>query len=227
MSEQGRTIYECRFVREEIPIGGEVASKLWKNAAPAKFYVPLTHADPISNTEAGVLWSENCLYTFFRAYDKDIFAYHTERDSTTCQDDVLELFFKTRLNKEPYYNFEINALATVYDAYNLKSDEKAGGSRRWSKWNCEGLKVAARIQGTLNDPTDVDEYWELEIAVPFASLDLGGKSRPEPADEWLCHLARYDYSVYLPEGCELSSTARLNKVNFHLCEEWNCLRFVT
>ena len=32
------------------------------------------------------------------------------------------------------------------------------------------------IDGTLNDPTDIDNYWQMEVAIPFAELpSLAGK----------------------------------------------------
>jgi hypothetical protein len=78
----------------------------------------------------------------------------------------------------------------------------------------------------LNDPSDVDEYWQLEVAIPFADLPTLDGRAPRAGDQWLFHLARYDYSVYLPEGVELSSCAPLRKVDFHRYEDWITLRFV-
>lgn len=177
-------------------------------------------------TEISLLWDDNYFYVGFKAYDKDIFSYYTERDSVTCDEDVLEVFIKPDLEREPYYNFEINALNTVYDACNIKKN--AGGKRmhRWKRWNCEGFKSAVTIKGTLNNWEDVDEYWILEVAIPFAGLPtLKGKT-PKPGDIWLFHLARYDYSVYLPDGVETSSSAHYTEFNFHHWEDWSRLRFV-
>ncbi|MCK4416917.1 MAG: hypothetical protein KAV99_01965 [Candidatus Latescibacteria bacterium] len=55
----------------------------------------------------------------------------------------------------------------MYDAFNIRR-QTAGGDHRWSKWDCEGLKVGVHIEGTLNNPEDEDEYWQLEVAIPFA-----------------------------------------------------------
>jgi hypothetical protein len=102
----------------------------------------------------------------------------------------------------------------------------AGGDHRWSKWNCESLKLGVEIKGTLNNWKDKDEYWQLEVAVPFRDLPTLGGQIPESGDTWLFHLARYDYSVYLPEGVELSSSSPLSKVDFHRYEDWLPLKFV-
>jgi hypothetical protein len=187
--------------------------------------LPVTHEEPLSKTEGRILWDDRCLYVGFKAHDKDIFSYFTERDSRTCDEDVLEVFLKPDAAKDPYYNFEINAINTVYDALNLKRGAGGSDHHRWSRWDCAGLKSAVFIQGTLNDPSDVDEFWQLEVAIPFAGLPtLTGP--PRVGDRWLFHLARYDYSVYLPEGVELSSCAPLTRVDFHRYEHWISLHFV-
>ena len=33
-----------------------------------------------------------------------------------------------------------------------------------------GLRVAVRVDGTLNDPTDEDRGWTVEIALPWAGM---------------------------------------------------------
>lgn len=217
--------YNCYYTNKAIKIDGVLNEPVWHKPNKLNFFIPVTHKKPLSKTEASLCWDAKYLYAGFRAYDKDIWGYYKNRDDPTCTEDVLEIFFKTDLKKEPYYNFEINALGTVYDAFNIK--KKAGGSdkHRWKHWNCRGLKVGVNIKGTLNNYEDLDEYWQLEVAIPFASLpSLKGKI-PKNGDTWLFHLSRYDYSVYLPIGVELSSTAYLKEVNFHRYEDWNILKF--
>jgi len=81
------------------------------------------------------------------------------------------------------------------------------------------------IKRTLNDPSDVDEYWRLEAAIPFSSLDMGGASRPASGLIWKFLLAHYDYSVYLPEGVALSHSAPLSEIIFHRYEDWETMMF--
>ena len=49
---------------------------------------------------------------------------------------------------------------------------------------------------------------------------------PVAGDKWAFHLSRYDYSMYLDGGVELSSTALLSKVDFHKAKDWSTLEFV-
>lgn len=219
-----RAAYNCPFSETPITVDGELNEPIWEKAQTIPLVIPVSFQQPISKTEAKVVYDKNYLYVAFKAYDEDIWSLLTERDSSTCNEDVLEVFFKTHPDKDPYFNFEINALGTVLDAYNLKRNA-AGNYKRWSQWDCAGLKMAIKVKGTLNDWTDRDEYWILEVAIPFAGIPtLGGKA-PTKGDKWLFSLARYDYSIYLPEGRELTASAPLSVLNFHWHEDWRELIF--
>lgn len=221
-------VYECRFTSASISVNGLIDKPAWQIAPVLEFFVPVCHATPQSISYGRMLWDETYLYVSIKAYDKDIWGYHTERDSQTCNEDVLEVFLKPDRNHTAYYNFEINPLGTVYDAFNVKRGAGGEDHHRWSRWNCEGLLVGVNIKGTLNKWDDVDEYWCLEVAIPFAGLPTLQGRHPKPGETWDFHLARYDYSVYLDEGVELSSTARFRTSQgsfFHRYEEWQTMRF--
>ena len=229
-----KVVYRCYFTSEPIRVDGFLNEPAWEKAPMVKLSLGKNpegiYPEPISKTEGRVLHDNTYLYVAFKAYDKDIWSYFTERDAITCWEDVLEVFLKTdpvtRPSDEPdpYYDFEINSLGTVMDAFVAKRDA-ARNYARWSNWNCSGLKVATQAKGTLNNWRDVDEYWTLEVAIPFAELPTLNGEHPKKGDVWLFNLARYDYSVYLPKGEELSSYALLSRVYFHLYEDWVKLVF--
>jgi hypothetical protein len=67
------------------------------------------------------------------------------------------------------------------------------------------------------------------VAIPFASLPSLQGRVPCAGETWKFHLARYDYSVYLDDGVELSSTTRFKIAEgsfFHRHEEWQTMKFV-
>ena len=219
-------IYPCLYTDERMVIDGHLKEKSWRNAPYLDFFVPVSRKPAVSKTEGRILWSKTHLYVGFKAYDRDIWGYYTKRDSPTCREDVLEVFFQPDPEADPYYNFEINALGTVYDAFNVKRNAGGEDHHRWSRWNCRGLKVGIQIKGTLNNYADEDEYWQMEVAIPFASLPTLNGKPPAAGAIWKFHLARYDYSVYLKNGVELSSCARLKRADFHNADEWRLMNFV-
>jgi len=218
-AEKMRVAYYCPFSETPVTVDGELNEPVWEKARTISFFLPLSFKEPISKTEAKIAYDKNFLYVAFKAYDEDVWGMLTERDGLTCLEDVLEVFFKTDPAKAPYFNFEINVLGTVLDAYNANHNP-IGNYKRWSQWNCNGLKMASKVKGTINNWTDKDEYWILEVGIPFAEIPtLGGKS-PVKGDKWLFSLSRYDYSVYLPKGKETTASAPLSNNNFHWYEDW-------
>ncbi len=221
---QGDRQYICRRASSAIEIDGKLDDAAWEKAEAIDL-VLLTGEEPLSKTEAKILWDDSRLYVAYRAYDKDIWSTLRDRDSATCMEDCLECFIQPNPLEQTYYNFEINALGTIHDAYNIGKHSGGYDHHRWAAWNCEGLRVGIFIDGTLNDPSDIDNYWQMELAIPFAELpSLNGKG-PNVGDVWKFLLARYDFSVHLPEGVELSACVSLNRVDFHETQQWPQLKF--
>lgn len=221
------TAYGC-FQRSEptepMVIDGSFTEASWKHAnAIDTFVLPVEEEAPEGKTAAKMTWDQTHLYVAFRAIDEDIWSLLDTHDATTYREDALEIFLKPDPDAETYYNFEINAKGTVMDAYHVRSG--APMAHRWRHWNCDGLKVAVKIVGTLNHWEDRDEYWQLEVAIPFAALPSLNGVPPQVGDRWSFLLARCEYSVYLEDGCELSACARLSEPSFHAAEEWMPLLF--
>ncbi len=73
---------------------------------------------------------------------------------------------------------------------------------RWAfmDWDLPGLRSAVRVQGTLNDPSDIDEGWTAEVAFPWSGLKHLAGSRPLPprdGDVWRMDFSRFE----LLESC--------------------------
>jgi hypothetical protein len=217
----------CKRTPAPIVVDGR-REVLWDHGiAVTRFFVPPGCTEPLSKTEVSCLWDDKALYVLFQAQDKDVWSDLLEHDDSTYLNDVLEFFiaygdFDDELQ---YVNFEVNALGTVYDAHSPVWPLRNLG-HRWKRWNCLDLKVAVTVQGTLNDYRDEDQGWTLEMAIPFSSLPwMQDRAQPRIGEEWRGHFARWDYSVYLPEGKEISSTTPFTRVNFHQADKFQRLYF--
>ena len=109
----------------------------------------------------------------------------------------VELFIA---GKDAYYEFEINSLGTIYEVFFIweQAYESAGyaalpefargkegvrpfpgvGFRNhprgprigyWN-WDLPGLRTAVHVDGTLNDNTDRDRGWTVELVIPWTGL---------------------------------------------------------
>ena len=222
-------VYPCRRAAQPIMVDGRLDEAGWAGAPLISFLRPGTLLPPHAPTAGRMLYDDHCLYVAFQATDEDVWATYTARDSRLWEEDVLEIFLKTHPALDPYYEFNFSPLGMVYDAFYAK--RAAGGYTRWSKWNCAGLRVAASVQGTVGDWKDRDRGWTVEAAIPFADLPTLAGRAPRPGDVWQFNLARYDYSVYQPEGVEMTASgpltlvAPVTKPNFHEYENWRKMRF--
>ena len=70
-----------------------------------------------------------------------------------------------------------------------------------------------------------DEWWTCEVAIPLRNLTVPVGRPPRAGDRWRINLARYDYSVHLPGGQQVSSCAPLGKADFHLLVDFLPLVF--
>lgn len=91
-------------------------------------------------------------------------------------------------------------------AYTFGGDYDRSGSSFWKgthprgvRWaftafDMPGLQVATKIEGTLNDNSDIDKGWSLELAIPWSSLNLLSNGRsipPKNGDLWKMFLGRF------------------------------------
>ena len=215
-----RAYYPCPRAMTPISIDGVLDEQGWEYAQVVReFSLPPEHHVPTNATRAWITWDNRFLYFAFDATDPDVKAIRTERDSQTHKDDVLEFFFKTDPEEPDYYNIEINALGAFMDGYN--TPDRAFGK----DWDCAGIKVGVNVDGTLNNPADEDQGWQLEVAIPFSCLPTLSGVAPEAGDVWMFHFARIDRSERLEENRELISTAPLATTWFHNDEKWLPLVF--
>jgi hypothetical protein len=69
--------------------------------------------------------------------------------------------------------------------------------RRWAfmDWDFPGLKWAVRVNGTLNNPTDLDSGWTVELAFPWKGMEVLAQGRPLPpraGDVWRMNFFRFE-----------------------------------
>lgn len=169
------------------------------------FLVYPTHEPETGETtEARMLWDDENLYISFRTTDKNILAARTQRHEDVFNDDCVEAFLSPFPDRPwVYTNIEINALATFLSEIHLEKPdpelEKMPGvtaSRYTPKpghylWSPPGLQVGRRHEGTINNESDVDSWWVIEMSIPFSTFrHLGMNDPPRRETVWRFNLYR-------------------------------------
>ncbi len=155
---------------------------------------------PRYRTRARVLWDDDNLYIGAALEEPHVWGTLTQRDAVIYHDNDFEVFIDPDADTHLYYELEINALGTVWDLMLIKPYRDGGPAI--DAWDIRGLQTGVAVDGTLNDPTDEDRGWAVEIAIPWDVLAeaAGRPAPPEPGDRWRINFSRVQWPTVVEEG---------------------------
>ncbi len=200
--------YTCYRTAGPINIDGKLDEPAWIAASKSTPFVDIVTGEPAwFDTRVALLWDDESLYFGFWAEEPKVWATLTERDSRIYEDNDLEVFIAGR---DAYYEFEINALNTIYEVLWIWKDAPlpaefdpssrrtmtlsgVGGhihprGERWGflDWDYPGLRHAVHIE---------DPGWTAELALPWRGLELLADGRslpPRDGDIWRIDCSRFE-----------------------------------
>ena len=185
-------------LRGPVTIDGELKEAVWAKAAVLGTLVPANGVDqPREETLVRVWYDDDALYLGWTCRDTDIQATFTARDSKFWEEEVAE-FFITSKNPARYFELQWNPLGAVFDAIIENDLDERGVSRKINgKWDytAKGMTSAVKVKGTVGNAADRDEFWQVEVRVPFADL---GEPTPKPGDVWRANFYRFNRGNKLP-----------------------------
>ncbi len=161
-------------------IDGRLEEPLWQQAEWSAEFMDIegvTKPRPKYSTRMKMLWDDECLYIAAELQEPHVWGNLTRRDSIIFHDNDFEVFLDPEGDGLAYGELELNALNTVWDL-RLPRPYRDGGQAD-DGWTIPGLRTGVSIQGTLNDASDVDQGWTIEIAIPWAGLEtLNDREKP-------------------------------------------------
>jgi len=96
------------------------------------------------------------------------------------------------------------------------------------------LKSAVNIKGTLNDPSDIDDSWQVEVAIPWKVLEeCSDRTPPVTGDQWRLNFSRVEWEVHYEDGNYHKLKQPENNwvwspqglINMHYPEMWGFVQF--
>jgi hypothetical protein len=119
--------YTCFRTSHKPAIDGRLDGPPWKEALKSPRFVDLVSGVPgFMETRMAALWDDENLYVAFWASEPNVQARLTERDALVWTENDLEVFIG---GEDCYYEFQINALGTVYEVFYVWQDALKKGSR--------------------------------------------------------------------------------------------------
>lgn len=228
--EPGRYIAYKLDAGQSIEVDGRLDESAWEE-------VPWTEpfgdvfgeggAPPHLDTRVKVRWDDEHLYVAARMEEPNVRATLTERNVRTWRDNNFELFLDPNKDNQDYYEFSLNANEAIYDVFWDTPFESRRSLEIVRNWNLPGLEAAVHIEGVLNDASEPDEYWSVEVALPWRSIEpfAHRPAPPEDGDQWRMDFVRVQHPE---EGRSHNWTwtpqwARNN----HLPDRWGLVQFST
>jgi hypothetical protein len=202
MGERRR--YECRRVGNPIPIDGSLRDPGWGDLPWSEDFVDITGDEarrPYFRTRVKMGWDERYFYVGAELEEPHVWATIRERNAVMFEDNDFEVFIDPDGDGLHYYELEINALGTLWEL-SLPKPYRDGGIPN-SGCNIDGLKSAIGVRGTLNDASDTDDGWSVEIAFPWKGLALynpGRATPPRAGDLWRVNFSRVQWRHRIVDG---------------------------
>ncbi len=203
--------YTAYRTRGPLHIDGRLDEPDWIAAPRSTPFIDIVTGEPAwFDTRVAILWDDRYLYFGFAAEETDVWGTFTERDSKIWFDNDVEVFIAGR---DAYYEFEINALNTIYEVFWVWKDMYRPGSPfnvpEWNPegqnlmiidgigghvhergerygfldWDYPGLLHAVHVDGTVNKHDDRDRGWSVELAFPWEGLKWLADGRSLPPKE--------------------------------------------
>lgn len=240
--------YECRFSAKDPVIDGRLDDDAWKDISWTSDFIDIRgkeEAKPRFRTRAKMAWCEQGLCIAAELEDPHVWGTLTRKNSIIFHDNDFEIFLDPDGDTLNYYEFEINALGTIWELTLDKPYSKGGTATHGT--NLPSLVSAVAVNGTLNNPTDTDQGWTVEVLLPWADLKAhqGTKtSPPQNGDVWRINFSRVqwrhevkegryvrvpEYGAKIPDGEHPEDNwvwSPQGVINMHLPEHWGRLVFV-
>ena len=188
---------------EGVEVDGRITDSDWGKAEWTTDFIDIegSHCPiPRFRTRAKLLWDDQNLYVAAELEEPHVWATLTERDSRVYEDNAFEVFIDPDGDRQNYYELEINAVETVWDLLLVKPHREGGPSL--SAWDIRGMQARVHVQGTVNDPSDIDSGWTVELSLPWSVLREAApeRRRPKDGESWRLNFARSEWMPDIVDG---------------------------
>lgn len=175
---------------------------------------------PKYRTRAKMMWDDDYFYIGAELEEPYVRASLTEHDAIIYHDNDFEVFIDPDDDNECYYEIEVNALGTLFELM-LNRPYRDGGNF-YDQWDCPGLRHAVKINGTLNDSSDIDKSWTVEMAIPKRAVKTSFDPLLKAGACWRVNFSRVEWLSKPEENWVWTATGA---VNMHMPERWGYVCF--
>ena len=175
-----------------VTIDGVLDEEAWSKAAGTGLFVDVATGLPNpqipSQGEARVFWNDQFLFIGIEAYDKTVRGGFPAdaKDPHLWERDTVEIMIDPDGDNKDYYEIQVNpqnlTFDTQFDDYNRPNGGGKGpfGHEEWTA----GAERAVKVHGTLDDDSDTDDGYTVELKIPWSAFAKAQKTPPAPGSSW-------------------------------------------
>lgn len=237
-------VYACRYTTKPFVLDGNIEKDFWADIPYTDEFQDIegpTLPTPRFGTRAKIAWDDNNIYFSAKLMGNEIWAYYaTQRDDVIFQDNDFEIFIDPDSDTQQYYEFEMNALNTMWDL--LLTKAYRDGGKAVNAFDIKGIATAVHIEGELNNPSADNCWWSVEVVMPFTTLVECAENNKKPTcgDYWRVNFSRVQWKVDIIDGKYVKRTnpetgrplpednwvwAPTGVINIHYPEQWGFVFF--
>lgn len=193
--------YTAYKTQDSITVDGISNEVAWNSVKWSSDFVDIQAGEsPKYQTNIKMLWDETYFYILAKIEEPHVWADISQHDAIIFHNNDFEVFVDPDGDTHNYYELEINALNTVWDLFITKPYRELN-SPVLNDWEILGLKSAVHVEGTLNDPSDTDKGWTLEMAIPWSVYKTSYYHEVVPRDAfWRVNFSRVNWDYELTNG---------------------------
>ena len=228
--------YVCYKTKTPIVIDGKMDESSWENTDWTQLFVDIEgnkKPDPYFETRLKMLWDEKYFYFGAILEEPHVWATLTMRDAVIFKDNDFEIFLDPDGDTHNYYELEVNAFETEWDLILIKPYHDQA-KVAVDSWDIPGLITKVHVDGSLNDPSDTDKGWNLEIAIPWKALEeCAPNFHPQEGEQWKVNFSRVQWDVEIIEDQYVKTDAPEHNwvwspqglIYMHMPELWGIVQF--
>jgi hypothetical protein len=185
---------------ENIIIDGAATETSWNKAAWSDTFIDIEGLnEPTYKTHVKMMWDETYFYILAKLEEPHVWADITEHDAIIFHNNDFEVFIDPDGDTFNYYELEVNALNTVWDLFITKPYREKNAVL--NDWTLTGLKSAIKVDGSINNPSDNDKGWTLELAIPWEAYKTSYFEKNVPENKhWRVNFSRVNWDFQLENG---------------------------
>ena len=218
-------------------LDGKIDDKAWKGIEWTQSFVDIEgdlKPKPYHDTKVKMIWDEDYFYFGAKIEEPHVWATLTERDAVIFKDNDFEIFLDPDGDTHNYYELEVNAFETEWDLM-LLMPYHDGSNVALDSWDIPGLITKVHVDGTINNPSDKDRGWSVEIAIPWIAFSGNFRSNnyPKDGEDWKVNFSRVHWETDIVNGKYVKKDkpefnwvwSPQGLISMHMPERWGLVRF--